>query len=486
MNKQAIFTFIKKNLLSLICGTIAVLAIALIFYPIGGMLSELQSKVDERTGLYDQLKGFLKPRKLPISDPTAADPGDLPGMPNKPTITAGQAAVDKFKAASDQMINLIVSLNQKGHTPLAPGVLPKLASQSSYFTFAEVYKLVLSTDPAVHGVSANPSIAADPKLQTVHALNLQNDVLNGAYPPLQAQIDNASLALWKDEYEPQIITVNGKPVNQEELATKWTAEKLKLPKKMKGQVATSHKIYVEPTAFTVSPDIQPNVVSDLDKIWNAQMQLWVQQDLAAGIADANAKSSNILDAVVKRLLVMQMPIPGTTMYVCPPASAAAPGGGGSGGTGNVPATADEKAPIPAIYSVSPTGRYSNGMYDVVTFRLVVDVDASKVNAFIQTLQQNRLITITNENAYALDSEFEAQKGYLYGPNSCVRLVLDGEELFMWKWTHDLMPDTVQIMLGRMAAPAGTTPGMSPVRPMMPGGGGFNPGQMPPGMMPPSR
>jgi hypothetical protein len=124
------------------------------------------------------------------------------------------------------------------------------------------------------------------------------------------------------------------------------------------------------------------------------------------------------------------------------------------------------------------------MYDVVDFKLVVDVDSSKVNQFIQTLEHNRLITILSENEYALNSEIEASHGYLYGSGSSVRLVLDGEELFMRDWTKKLMPEPVQMALGLIAP----KPGMSPAAtPMGPGGGGFNP-MGPPGMpgMPPMR
>jgi hypothetical protein len=480
MNKQAIFTFIKKNMLSLICATIALVAVALIFYPIGGMITELQGKVDERGNLYQQLTGYLKPRKMPMSDPTAADPGNLPGLPNKATIAAGQAAVEKFKTASERMLAAVSALNATGHTQLVPDELPKENFERTAFFFAQIYKLVLSTDPSIHGVpnaTANPPIVADPNLLSAGAKNIQNDILNGALPPAPAQITAAQNSLWNDDYVPLIITINGKPTNYEDLKAKWLAECVKLPQKLKGDVATTHKIYVEPNAFTVNPAITTDVRADLASIWYSQMQLWIQQDLAAGIKEANDSSTNILDAEVKRLIAMQIsPAP---MYVFPPASAT--GGGGASG---VPAAADEKAPIPPIYSISPTGRYSNGMYDVVDFKLVVDVDSSKVNQFIQTLEHNRLITILSENEYALNSEIEASHGYLYGSGSSVRLVLDGEELFMRDWTKKLMPEPVQMALGLIAP----KPGMSPAAtPMGPGGGGFNP-MGPPGMpgMPPMR
>jgi hypothetical protein len=340
-----------------------------------------------------------------------------------------------------------------------------------------VYKLVLSTDPSVHGPTDPapvPPATVDSNLASAHAFNLQNDVLHGGLPPTQDEIKQASVDLWKSSYEPDIITMNGKPTNMQDLSTRFTAEAQRLPQKMKALVAKNHKIYVEHDAFTINPLILPDVKAQITDIWYAQMQLWMQQDLCAGIAEANANSTNILDAKVKRLISIQ--VPSAPMYTFPPASAATAGGGGSGPT-NQPAAGDDKTAIPPIYTTSVTGRYSNGMYDSVRFILVIDVDSSHVNDVIQSISTNRMITITSENQYALDPDAEASRGYLYGAGSAVRLQLEGEELFMRDWTKDLMPDGIKMALGLIQPKPGTVPNnMGSPGPGM-GGGGL---MMPPG------
>jgi hypothetical protein len=476
MNKELILTFIKKNMLILVCGFVAILALVSVFYPLGGMITQLQSDSDSAAGAYGELNTLLtKPHKLPISDPNQADPGTLNGFPNAPTIAMGKEAAAAWSNQSASMLKAVLDENKANHELLVDDAFPMPKFDSTYFAFAKLYKLVLSTDPAISGQgnpALTPPVAPDPQLAAAHLLNIQNDILNGGLPPTLEEIKAASADLWTNVYQPQVITKNGQPVNQVDLQNQFNDDVAKLPLKMKGDAAKKHKIYVENTAFTTTPTILQVDKPQLTDMWYAQMQVWVQKDLALGIKEENAGATSILDAPIKRLLSMQVPT--APMYIFPPP---APGGASPGG---VPATAKETDPLPPIYTVSPTGRYSNGMYDVVPFRLVVDVDASKVNQFIETLANHRLITVTNQNLFALDLEAESAKGYLYGPSSTVRLQLEGEVLYMRSWTQPLMPDRVKMALGLMAPPAGMTPAsMSPGGP--PPGGQMN---FPPGMGPP--
>lgn len=476
MNKQAIFTFIKKHVLSISCVIVAIAAVVLIFYPLSGMISDLQTEADAHAQLYQELTTLSKTRKMPMSDPNQADPGNLPGFPNSNTIKAGQDAVERFAKASQKMLDMVTNMNQQGHNPLVPDELPKETFEHTPFDFAHVYGLVLSTDPAIRGrpdSTAKPPIAADPTLASFGALNLQNDVLDGGLPPTSTEISQAAHDLWDNTYAPQIVTRNGQPVNIDDLNAQFKVATERLPLRMKNEVARKHKIYVEKQAFTIDPNITTDRNALISEIWYAQLQLWIQQDLAAGIAEANKDSASILDSEVKRLISMQVPLEG--LYVQPPASAAA-------ATTGTPPIGDDKSAIPPNYAIGVTGRYCNGMYDVSRFTLVVDVDASRVNQFIETLENRRLITITNESEYAIDPEVEASRGYLYGTGSVVRLVLDGEELFLRSWTKELMPEAVQITQGLIPPKAGVTPAM-PVQSPYPGMG-RPPGMYPGGGMPP--
>src|ERR1700721_782743 len=58
---------VKKNLLSIIFGVIALLAVAALFYPIGGMYEEMQKTLTTEGSSYNEVTGLLnKKRQLPV------------------------------------------------------------------------------------------------------------------------------------------------------------------------------------------------------------------------------------------------------------------------------------------------------------------------------------------------------------------------------------------------------------------------------------
>ena len=117
------------------------------------------------------------------------------------------------------------------------------------------------------------------------------------------------------------------------------------------------------------------------------------------------------------------------------------------------------------------------MYDVIHFKLLIDVDARHVNEVIQQFSKGRLISIYRQDLYSLDTTHEASQsggGYLYGDARVIRLALQGEILFLRSWTTPWMPERIKQGLG-LIAPAPGTAGMP--------GGGLPGGGMPGGGMP---
>jgi len=479
MNKAAVLGFIKKNILSLSSGLVAILCIAATFYPLGGMQDQLKDEAQTAAQDYSTLQALSKPRNLPTTNPTQTDPGKLANFPNLATINWGNDQKAKFAKASQSILQSVQELSAKGHETVVPGAFAPTSPQAVLYAFATTYGLVLTTDPTISGVgdpSASPPLAADPTLHQYNQLNIQNDILHGCLPPTPEDILQAGAKLKVEKYDPMVILKNGVPVNQLELDTQWNTERATLGLKMKRGAALHHKMYVEKDAFTVNTAISPHDPPTLENMWYAQLQVWMQRDLAYAIADENSKSNSILTSPVKRLLQMSVPVAG--LYVVPPpaAGAASPGG--------IPSAAKDTEAITPNFTVSPFGRYSNGMYDVLAFEMTVDVDASKVNEFIETLSRGRLISVNVQSEFALDSAAESRNGYLYGSSPMVRIVLDGEMLYMRSWTQDLMPEKVKMALGLIPGgtpgqmPTGVPGGMPGGVPGMPGGMGMPPGGYP--------
>src|SRR4051812_1474754 len=91
----------KKNLLSIICVIVAVLAMVAVFvWPLPGKFAAIQAKADARKAEYESLKTLAnKERKLPQTDldPAAAQK-KLEGFPTQTVIDKGNQLVTDITA----------------------------------------------------------------------------------------------------------------------------------------------------------------------------------------------------------------------------------------------------------------------------------------------------------------------------------------------------------------------------------------------------
>ncbi len=495
MNKELVVDTLKKNAVSVTCGVVAVAAVVAAFYPIGGMNDDLKTQATERAGKYDSLNAMLvKSRTLPVLDPgsggtpPAAEP--LKMFPNAALVEQGTAQVAALTGQTTQALNdLLAQTGGKPHVPLIRDALPLASSDSPKIEYREVYKLVLSTDPYVsgsadaaqlsHPVQPDPSdpnpVTTNDRLVRAHAVNLANDVLQSCQPPSAKLIADRTQWVKEHVYQTKVVALNGEATNEPEILRQFNDRAAKITDEMYVEQATLRKVYLDPDAFAVNTAIAGSTAAGgaaatpaVTDIWYSQVALWVQQDVAAAVAAANNASANVLTSPVKRVVRLQLNSESATMYLCPaPRANAGEGTGMPTGAGGVsPGVETETSKIPASFDKSPTGRTSNGMYDVIPFSLVLDVDASRVNQVIETLCANRLIAVTNEDVRSVDSATFASAGYLYGSASVVRLTLSGEELFLRKATLDLMPVEVKQQLGLSTAatgPGGPAAGQQPPR-----------------------
>ncbi|HSV13270.1 MAG TPA: hypothetical protein VLI90_03375 [Tepidisphaeraceae bacterium] len=435
MNTAQILEILKKNIFSVVCAVIAIAAVVATFWPIGGMYAQLKTQADQHASMYSQLQGLItKERKLPQTDPAQTTQDPLTIFPNEQTITKGAEATKRVSEESKHMVEFVDKINRDPHNLLVQDALPNPATDTPRFIFGDLYKLVLSMDPAV-------SIKTEPKLQNAKAPNIRNDILNAGVPPTDVEITTRKNDIWNNDFAPRVITVNGQPVNLPQVQQDFTNRSLTLPDEMKMEVAKTKRIYIAPDALTMNPNVIANNAPAPFDIWYAQLSLWIQQDVATAIAQANAKSKNILDAPVKHFLKLTIPpAPGT--YVLQP-NTATPGAPPAA----APVEGGDTQPVPKVPAVSATGRVSNPMYDVVQFKLAINVDAAQVPYVIAMLGQNRLIDVYNIDVVTVDSSERANAGFIYGANPVVQLNLKCETLFMRQWTVPWMPDRVRVAIG---------------------------------------
>jgi hypothetical protein len=417
---------VKKNLISIICGVIAILAIAAIPTVIRSQQKALQTRLADHKKTYDALRGLQsQQRRQPVvsADPNAAVP-DLPGFPGPKVIESGKAAISKVQAQSLELEKLATEMNK--HNLLVPTSLP---NPSETFTFQRDYQEALDK-----GIST--------KIQSVT-------------PPTQAEIDAQKLQL-KQRLEAEAKrNEKGEMLFKDQVEVDIAKQVAELPEVMRQNAASKYKMYMAAaTALDRSASMSGggNGMTQLppEEIWLAQLGLWVQQDVTDAIRDANSKSTSVATSPVKELVVIEIPH-GREIYAIPGSGGATPAPMGQATASNVPATGATD-PLKPDFAVSPTGRTCNGVFDVVHFTVCMNVDASEVNRIIQQLQKGRLLTVYHSDVNVVNSLEKQQEGYFYGPVPVVTLTLRCEELYMRSWTRPLMPQPIKQYLNVQEAP----------------------------------
>jgi len=419
---------VKKNLVSIICGVIAIVAIVALFWPIKGYYTQLQTTANSRKAVYVSLNGLLKKtRQLPVVDPFTAENKPLDQFPTAAAILKGQAVTDQVKNESASILSEAVKLNI--HDPLVPGALP-MGMTSQEIKFRDDYKR--RVDFLTEGNREN---------------SFPFQLMQAGFPPTDQEIQAKRAEEEAAIKQKQAFNGQGQPIHPEMIEAELAQKLPKVAEQLKLEAAKKCKVYIDPTSFdpntailTANPGIPPEPAT----IFIAQVGLWIQEDVAKSIAAANSKSENVMDAPVKRLVKIELP---QTMFQPTVTAALATAAASTGAT-------DLTGQLPKNYGASPTGRVTNSVYDVISFSLKLDVDAEQIPRVLQELSRNKFITVTNCNLQILDSSLMKGMGYFYGDKPIVQLDLQCEALLLRQWTEPLMPPRIKDGLGiGLVAPA---------------------------------
>jgi hypothetical protein len=418
---------VKKNLISIICGVIAILAVVAIFWPITPMYDKLRVKLAQRIGVgasTDQVAS--SPRHLPLLSPDQTDPGTLNVFPNNDVIKAGTDAITAIGTQAANMVQKAVDANQ--HTPLYPNALPKPDDVTRY-NFANAY------------IKETTGYARWQKILNSTPIPDKDDIAQAT----QAKEDQIYSRLGVPE------TGGGDPGTQEQAKEEFASASEAISSDLENQRALDFAIYLQPGALPYDQTITVaagHLPPAADEIWDAQLQMWIVDDIAHAIRNINdayadsadpngAPVHDILHEPVKQLEKLDGIMP---IFSTDPTDVT---------KGNGSAT-------PLNVTLSPTGRVSNAFYDVIHFHLVLLVDAAKIPQVLHGLQTGQFITIWNAQIDdVIDPAIMAQAGYRLGDKPVVRLEIDGEDLMLQSWTADLKPDDRKAGIGPGGA---STPG----------------------------
>lgn len=413
---------VKKNIVSIICGVVAIAAIVVAFTMLTGKQADLQKELEGRKAVHDSISKLLTAtRQLPVVSPDSSETATLTKFPNEKIIKQGNDIIAQVAVESKNMLDEAVKMN--AHTLLTPGSLPEPQGVSA-FNFRNDYLRYFPAPPTAGGATA-------PNINQLVARSQFTADLHAGLPPSPEEIKIKLDEKAKEIRDKRLVTYGGTATNEPQVAAEIQEEGRKLPMKLRADVAKNSRVYINPNTFTPWPNIiglanQP----DPADIYGAQLTLWIQQDVINAINDANANSKNgIADAVVKHLIRVQInPMPVL------PAGVATPG-------------IDPDAPITPDKTVSPTGRISNGMYDIFHIQIDADVDAAKLPEFLRALGKGRFMTPLWVDLKTVDNALELAQGHDYGKAAVVNAHVQCEVLYLRDWNRKFMPRKVREKLG---------------------------------------
>ena len=414
---------------------IAVVAVILCICSLMGLVvvrfqaSSFMKEIEERNSVVQKVINLKSTRvKIPSPDlDISVEERDI--TINEPAIEALKDVYGKMAVEYRNIFALAVDQNRKGHDPLLDGLFPDpginydklydarveyrnaFESMLLYYSPTDIYPRLNAGESADMG-----KLSAEVELE-------QNNYL------LRQGLENSSLELLTAKQQ----------LDLSELRRGVAYRVLR-------QHASKYHIFVDSLedsgmVFQIDPWSLPGPSPTLPDIWQGQMGLWVQQDIVQALGTANNiwnASMNAMQNPVKKLnniSVMPSYVGITTTGALTQTGILTTGQPNSGETR-----------LPNGFLMSPTGRRSNTIYDVLHAKVSLVVDYQQMSKLFEAIGKTNFMTILNISITDVD-EYEAlQSGYLYGSGDCVQVDLIIETLWLREWTVRLMPKSIKTLL----------------------------------------
>src|SRR3954447_15312136 len=296
---NAVMDIAKKNLLSIICVVIAVLAMVAVFvWPLPGKFAQIQAKADARKAEYESLNNLAhKERKLPQTELSGTDQPKLDGFPTPAVIEKGNQLVSEITTQSKAAQDHAAKINE--HQLLVPGSLPTPGTSVAY-KYQQAYQKMMDFP--------NP----DPNIRNQ---TLAVKVLKAGVPPTEADITFEKERRKKEIEDNELIPGQ----NDAQVAARVAQMEATIGETLRSEIATKSAMYMNPDAMDVYKGVfdipkEPDTAT----IYYSQLGLWVQQDVCNALAAVNTasnaaaasadpgKPTGILTSAVKHLIKIEV------------------------------------------------------------------------------------------------------------------------------------------------------------------------------------
>lgn len=501
MDKDKVIAAIKKNIVSILAGLVALIAIGFMFFWVSPKISStapnaasVKQRVAERAAKAQQITSLLNAPRPNIQYDTSGANTNLTMFPTNRLITAGREAMEGVKAQANEVLAQAEAINRRvprgwESYEAADAEWPLEGDQKA--VERERYRREYGKWINADNTQFDPD-SGDYLPGTLQAL------LGATRPPTLDEIQMQDAGLEAMLKAKVAVDEKGNPIDPVDFAKRLAEGRIALAASLKYRRAMGHRMYVDPngapgpaaTGFSVHPLATAQQPTSVD-CFNAQVGLWVQETVAQNLARANedalaklpSERQNLMHAPVKHLLQVVVPnaplgeakavtpgaVGGEAPVVAPPVNTAVRGGGRAAPTEEPtePAATEEPAAEPTAggiaidptvaierrYPVSPSGRpVHTAFYDLVQFRVTLRCDAAAAPYVLEQLQASSFLTVLNVDMTIVDPATAAQQGYVYGDQPVVELALQCEMPFLRSWLVPLMPPGLQLALAQAEQP----------------------------------
>jgi len=455
--------FIRRYLFELACGLVGVAGIVAGAIAYTGY-SDVRAELSDAASLARELEQYRGPGSLC----------------NKQVIDAEQQRNEQVDRQLEQVTEAAKQMNQ--HEPLRDDVFPEPPAlrQDSPFLFRTDYRQrfkqllnMLQADDAPDQAEIQDMQDRINQEQRIP----EDQVLGG----LGSSVGTGARSLKPSDYRAS-GSVGGPwaageaEVSIEELARTDAAIRAALVK------AARIRIYASLESFDIVSDvyIQGPQPTSID-MWSAQVKLWVQENVVRGLAEANERAAEQIEADGGRPSVTNLPAKhllsvAVTDYVEAAAAGATVGGkggdmrggamsfrgggvdAGKGGGGSMRGSSRLGA------AASFTQRASNDLYDVVQCQVQMVVDARELLRVINAICRQDFITPIGVSFEAMEPNLTFTD-YIYGSAPVVQATVDFECCFFRELYEPLMPEDVKTLRGMASAGSSSAGRAAPSRAM---------------------
>ena len=413
---MVVLGILKRNVFNIACAIVSLGSIGLGVVGFGGM-SKVTDELQSVASIYGQ---FDSAGRKPVNDKT---------------IAAERRRVETIQTNYKAVIERAHSLNR--YEPLKP-----LASAEGEIFFPE-------------STQYGPLAFRD-------AYRAQFDLflkrLKAGTPPTRVEIDQMQELIDEEKHAREFQKGDedgpggGGPAGEDEYAEKEHASGLitateawkTAASRAAIQKARSLHCYATRDSFDENAKVYQGLSPQLVDMWNAQLTLWVQQDVVDSIARINNEAAEQVKSAGKRAWIGVLPIKDLiSIRVSDYIENAASGSGPE-------VLGDNPSFPPGTPDTVFTRNGSTDLYELVQFSLKMVVDVRDLPLIIDGICKDKFHTLLNITyAYEREAlETLQMEGKIYGSETVVKVVMDFETIFFGDIYRPLMPDAVLGKIGK--------------------------------------